>query len=171
MNYSIKILSILIIVVTLVYFVPIPNDGQVNFKTGTMRYRFLGIPISYRELPRYKVEWTSLGLRDSWGTVVEYPLKSSNNTDAMVRNLMYRISVWSIYDKDIAKVLADDLVEYIITTKCRSGLPKYSIYTSPFIVDIPNSKLKYDPDIIDLGNKDPNVIKLNNILRNQLTKQ
>src|SRR4051812_26977256 len=132
-----KLLSILTIIVAIVALALFgPRDGQINFNSGTIRYRVMGIPVSYTSMDHYKAEWKSLNRPDEWGTVVEYPLQSTNNTDGMIGRMFWGIAVWSKYDKNVANLLADDACAYIKASRCRQGLPKYSNFYSGITVDI-----------------------------------
>jgi hypothetical protein len=159
-------MKILIVVALLAVGVAIwlgPSDGQMNYKTGTVRYRKCYIPFSYKRLYKFEAEWTSLGLEDKWGVVVRYPLKSSNNTDGMVRRFAMGIAIWSKYDVGIAKIMADDLVGYINRTEGETGLPEYSIFYSPFAVDFASGTLKNSMkewDYLDDGGINTRIIQV-----------
>ena len=121
-----------------------PSDGQINYKTGEIRYRFCYVPYRFTEMGKYQSEWEKIGLKNEWGTVVRYPLKSTNNTDSMIRNFCSGIAIWSKYDTGLAKIFADDLVGYIESTSCESGLPKYSLLYSPFYLNFTKGSIRND---------------------------
>jgi hypothetical protein len=145
MKYHVFI--IVFVLAVLLYFSP--NDGQINYRTGTLRYRKCFIPYTYDQMIRFNTEWLSLGMPDEWGTVVKYPLKSSNNTDMMVRSFISGIAIWEKYDHEFAKRMATEVVEYIKETKCNYGLPKHSIYYSGFILDYESGSIRNNIEGLD----------------------
>ena len=119
-----------------------PTSGDIRIDTGDLRYRYLGIPITYRRMPEPQrsallaLAAQSSILKPEWHQCVSYPLHNSNNTDLMCREFYFCATVWAKQDQRLARAMLEDVARYIIRTRAASGLPLSSwllsgVFVSP----------------------------------------
>jgi len=158
-DIPVVVMGLLVACILLVTFGP--KDGQINLRTGELRYRSGWIPIRHTPMPLEK-EWTSFGFPDEWETVVTYPLPSSNNPDGMITRMCEETVVWNRYDPVIGKMFADAIVSSIRTTHGEFGLPNQSSYL--WMMDPTTGTVVPGCEVDDLDSSDPWVKRINAVL-------
>jgi hypothetical protein len=109
-----------------------PTSAEIRIDTGDLRYRYLGIPLEYKNMPEpersllLELAKKSNVLDGSWHECAKYPLPTTNNTDTMCRLFYHRVATWVQVDPQLALFLAEDVARYIQQTKARHGGPKGS---------------------------------------------
>src|SRR4051794_11018966 len=80
------------------------TSADIRLDTGDLRYRYLGVPLSYERMPepqRSRLLALAAGsnvLRPEWHTCATFPKVGSNNPDRMCRGWYFQASVWAAED-------------------------------------------------------------------------
>lgn len=122
-----------------------PSSADMRLDTGDIRYRYFGVPLIYERMPEpqrsrlLSLASTSSILVAEWHQCANYPLPTTNNTDAMCRGFYTKVDAWIDVDPHIARLAAEDLATYIRVTNARESLPESYALLSGFVVDWTNA--------------------------------
>jgi hypothetical protein len=114
--------------------------GQMRLDSGDVRYCFWGVPLSTTRMTEpqrtviLRIASGSPILRPVWRTCVTYPLPTSNNSDAMCRQLYREAAAWGDVDSTIARMALEDIAMYIEKTKAQFSLPNSIHVLGPDVV-------------------------------------
>ena len=117
------------------------TSADIRLDTGDLRFRYLGIPLVYNRMPDPEraqllaVAGKSSVLRPQWRQCASFPLSSSNHTERMCRDWYTAASAWAVEDPTLARLLLEDVANYIETTHSSSGLPTSSPLLSPSLIE------------------------------------
>jgi hypothetical protein len=104
------------------------TSADIRIDTGDLRYRYLGIPLVYRRMPEpersliLKLGNGSTILRPEWRTCRVYP-GGRNNTDLMCLDFYAEVNVWGKEDPHLARLMVEDIANYITAAHATQGLP------------------------------------------------
>ena len=103
------------------------TSADIRLDTGDLRYRYLGIPLVYERMPEparsqlLALAANSKVLRPEWCKCAAFPLRTSNNEDAMCRGWYYKAWVWAAQDPQLARLMLEDVASSIATTNATQG--------------------------------------------------
>lgn len=106
------------------------TSADIRLDSGDLRYRYFGIPIVYERMPepqRTRLLALTAGssvCRDVWRQCAVFPLRTTNNSDAMCRGFYLKIDAWIDVDRALARAGIEDVGRYVIETRVREGLPR-----------------------------------------------
>jgi hypothetical protein len=140
--------GIVLAITLLALFIVIRGDprtsADIRIDTGDLRYRYLGIPLEYNQMPEPQrsqllvLAAKSKILRPEWHKCATFPLRGSNNVDSMCRGWYYRASLWTAQDPQLARLILEDVAKYITQTNATEGLPESCFLLSGSVIE-PNA--------------------------------
>jgi hypothetical protein len=142
-----KVIVLCILLIALVTFLRggLLSSADIRLDTGDLRYRYLGLPLFYERTSEPErsqllaLASNSKVLRPDWHTCAKFPLHGSNNPVAMCRGWYFRANIWAAQDPQLARLMLEDVANYIKATNATQGLPASSIFLSGLFVET-NSK-------------------------------
>lgn len=129
------------IVVMLAYALRSGPSAEIRLDTGDLRYLYWGIPFQYRWMPepaRSQLIVLSAGsntLKPEWHSCATRV--GSNNADGMCQGFYRKATAWIAVDPHLARMIANDIANYVRNTGVRQGLPD-SFGMLAFVLDMDN---------------------------------
>jgi hypothetical protein len=117
------------------------TSAEIRLDTGDLRYRYLGLPLVYERMPepqRSQLLALAAGpevLCPAWHACATFPLPSSNNTHLMCRGWYAKACVWAKQDPRLARLMLEDVANYIATKNAAHGLPECSMMLSALFIE------------------------------------
>lgn len=131
----IAVLSFVSLAVFFVYtcFLEFHGTAEICLDSGDLRYLYYGITVD-RKLMSEPDRTKLLALAENaslpkgrWCRCASFPLSGSNHPDGMYQNFYRNIVPWIEVDPVLARLMLEDVADYVQRTHAEGGLPAISL--------------------------------------------
>ncbi|MFH1746348.1 MAG: hypothetical protein ABIG44_04815 [Planctomycetota bacterium] len=116
-------------------------SAQIRLDTGDLRYCLLGIPLQYDRMSEPQrsailaISSKSPPISSKWVTCAVFPLPTSNNSHWMCVRYYCEVTAWMDVDPVLARMILEDIADYIETTNVMYSLPESHSMLNPGVVE------------------------------------